>query len=86
MDQGFLETQSTISFAGFLVRLAPGTVVNLEQVRINDEVWLPKSTEVRIAAKVALVKTVRLELFTTYNDYKKFQADSRIVEVSEPRP
>jgi hypothetical protein len=80
-----IETQSTISFAGFLVRLAPGSVVNLEQVKINDEVWLPKSIEVRIAARVALIKMVRLEQFYTYSDYKKFQADSRIVEVSEPR-
>jgi hypothetical protein len=80
-----VETLSTISFAGFLVRLAPGSVVNLEQVRINDEVWLPKSIEVRIAARVALIKTVRVEQFNTYSDYKKFQADSRIVEVSEPR-
>ena len=80
-----IETQSTISFAGFLVRIEPGSVVNLEQVRINDEVWLPKSIEVKIAAKVALIKTVRLEQFYTYSDYKKFQADSRIIEVSEPR-
>jgi len=80
-----VETLSTISFAGFLVRLAPGSVVNLEQVRINDEVWLPKSVEVKVAARVALVKTMRLELHTTYSDYKKFQADSRIVEESEPK-
>jgi len=80
-----IETQSTISFAGFLVRIEPGSVATIEQVRINDEVWLPKSAEVKIAAKVALIKTVRLEQFYTYSDYKKFQADSRIVEVSAPR-
>jgi hypothetical protein len=79
------ETLSTISFAGFLVRIAPGTEATMEQVRINGEVWLPKSMEVKVAARVALVKTVRLELSTTYSDYKKFQADSRIVDVSEPR-
>ncbi len=80
-----VESLATISFAGFLVRIEPGSVATIEQVRVNDEVWLPKSIEVKIAAKVALVKSVRLERVTTYSDYKKFQADSRIVDISEPR-
>jgi hypothetical protein len=80
-----VETLSTISFAGFLLRIAPGTEATMEQVRINDEVWLPKSVEVKVAAKVALVKSMRLEIHTTYSDYKKFQADSRIVDMPEPK-
>ncbi|MGA3099440.1 MAG: hypothetical protein ABSF25_23550 [Bryobacteraceae bacterium] len=80
-----VQSLSTISFAGFLVRIEPGSVATIEQVRVNGEVWLPKSIEVKLAAKVALVKTVRLEISTTYSDYKKFQADSRIVEITEPR-
>ena len=80
-----VETLSTISFAGFLLRVAPGTEATMEQVRINDEVWLPKNVEVNVAAKVALVKSMRLEIRTTYSDYKKFQADSRIVNVTEPK-
>jgi len=80
-----VQSLSTISFAGFLVRIEPGSVATIEQVRVNGDVWLPKSIEVKLAAKVALVKTVRLEISTTYSDYKKFQADSRIVEITEPR-
>jgi hypothetical protein len=79
-----LQSLSTISFAGFLLRLAPGSELTFERVRINDEVWLPKSAEVKIAAKLALIKTVRLELSVAFSDYKKFQTDSRILDVSEP--
>ena len=80
-----LQSLSTISFGGFLLRLAPGSVLNFERVRINGEVWLPKSAEVKLAAKLALIKTVRVELSVAFSDYKKFQTDSRIVNVSEPK-
>ena len=30
-----------VSFGGFLVKLGPGTRIQLEQVRVDDNVWLP---------------------------------------------
>ena len=76
------EVLDTLSFGLALFRLAPGGRLNFEQTRINDEVWLPAHIYVRADARLAYVKKLRAEIDVTYRDYKKFQADSRIV--SEP--
>ena len=75
-----VEVIQPISFGFGLVRLAPGSVLNFEQVRVNDEVWLPAHITVRADARLAYLRKLREELDITYRDYKKFQADSRIVE------
>lgn len=74
-----VETLDTISFGGFLIRVAKGTRATLETARINNEVWLPKRINVRGSVRVALVKLIRGEFIFTYYDYKKFQADSRVI-------
>ena len=75
-----VEVIDTISFGFGLLRLASGSVLNFEQVRVNDEVWLPARIAIRADARVAYLRKLREELDITYRDYKKFQADSRIVE------
>jgi hypothetical protein len=75
-----VEVINPISFGFGLVRLAPGSVLNFDQVRVNEEVWLPAHISVRADARVAYLRKLREELDITYRDYKKFQADSRIVE------
>jgi hypothetical protein len=69
-----------ISFGLGLVRLAPGAVLNFDQVRVNDEVWLPAHVSVRADARLVYLRKLREELDITYRDYQKFQADSKIVE------
>jgi hypothetical protein len=74
-----VETLDTISFGGFLIRLAKGGHMILDQARVNQEVWLPKSLTVRATARLALIKSVHAEFIMTFSDYKKFQVDSRVV-------
>jgi hypothetical protein len=74
-----LETLDTISFGGFLVRLAKGSRLIIEQAHVNQEVWLLKSLTVQASVRVALIMSVRREIIVTYSDYKKFQVDSRVV-------
>jgi uncharacterized iron-regulated protein len=74
-----LETLDTISFGGFLVRLAKGTRLIVEQAHVNQEVWLLKSLTLQASARVALIMNVRREIIVTLSDYKKFQVDSRVV-------
>jgi hypothetical protein len=74
-----VETLDTISFGGFLLRVAKGTRLIIEQAHVNQEVWLNKSVTVRASARVALVKSLHEELIITFSDYKKFQVDSRVV-------
>jgi len=77
------ETLDTISFGGFLLRLAKGGHLTIEQVRVNQEVWLPKSVTLRASARIALVKGVHAELIIIFSDYKKFQVDSRVVSTAQ---
>jgi hypothetical protein len=75
-----VEVMQPISFGWGLLRLAPGSILNFDQVRVNEEVWLPAHISVRADARLAYLRNLREELDITYRDYKKFQADSRVVE------
>ena len=74
-----LESLDTITFGGFLLRLAKGSHVTVENTRVNNEVWLPKRFDIKGSVRIALVHVMRGELIYTFSDYKKFQTDSRIV-------
>ena len=74
-----MESLDTISFGGVLVRLEKGMRLVIEQNRVNDEVWLPKHLSLQASARLLLLKGLRRELDFTFSDYRKFQADSRVV-------
>jgi hypothetical protein len=73
------ETTATISFGLFIARLAPGAKLEFEQTRVNDETWLPKRELVRGAARLGLVKKLVGEEETTWDNYRKFQVDSKVL-------
>jgi hypothetical protein len=74
-----MQATDTLSFGLGLFRLEPGGSISFEQTRVNDEIWLPTRAFIRADARLAYVKKVRAEIEITYRDYKKFQADSRMV-------
>ncbi len=80
-----VEVIETISFGLFLARIGPGSGMDFEQVRVNDEVWLPRRVLLRAAVRVGLVKKIQGEIEITYRDFRKFQADAD-VRFTEPRP
>jgi hypothetical protein len=69
----------TASFGLILARLHKGSRVVIEQTRVNDEVWLPQHVEVKLDARLALLKGLNIDFDTTYRDYKKFRSDSRLI-------
>jgi hypothetical protein len=73
------ETTATISFGLFIARLSPGAKLIFEQTRVNDDVWLPKREVVRGAARLGLVKKLAGEEEITWNNYRKFQVDSKVL-------
>jgi hypothetical protein len=75
------EVIDTISFGGILVRLAKGSHLEADQARVNGEVWLPRRFAGEASARVGLVKKFHGRMEITYSDYKKFQTDSRIVDM-----
>jgi hypothetical protein len=73
----------TVSFGLILARLHKGSRVVIEQARVNDEVWLPQHIEVRVDARLALLKGLNMDLDFTFRDYKKFRSDSRLIVGTE---
>jgi hypothetical protein len=72
------ETTATISFGLFIARLNPGAKLIFEQTRVNDELWLPKREIVHGAIRL-LGKKLAGEQEVTWNNYRKFQVDSKVV-------
>jgi hypothetical protein len=78
-----VEIIDTFSWGLFVARLHKGSRVILEQVRVNDEVWLQQHVAVKVDARIALLKDFDIEMDVSDRDYKKFRTDSRIVGVGE---
>jgi hypothetical protein len=85
-----IEAVDTISFGLFLVRLHKGSLIRMEQTKINDEVWLMKHLLLDASARVMLLKNESFNLESEYSNYKKFATSSRILpgvkEVPEEKP
>ena len=80
-----IETLDTVSFGLAIVRVAKGSRIVMEQTRVNEEIWLPKRIVVTANARLFLVKSTRIDVRYDYSEYKKFQADSRIVGYQEKK-
>ena len=73
----------TVSVGLFLIRLHKGSSIQIEQTQVNDEVWLPKHVSLKLDARIALFKGLRMEEDVTYRDYRKFRTDTKITAVGE---
>jgi hypothetical protein len=73
-----ITTIDTITFGLFLARIHKGTQIVVDLTEVNQEVWLPKHVELRLDAKLALLKNYREEVEQTFRDYKKFRAETKI--------
>lgn len=77
------EVIDTVSWGLFLARLAKGSKIFFEQVRVNDEVWMPKQVKVDLDARIALLKRYQGDIDIHFQDFRKFQSESRIVSTAE---
>jgi hypothetical protein len=77
------EAIDTVSWGLFIARLHKGSLFEVAQTRVNDEVWLPKQVVVRLDAKLGLLKNFSMEEEGTYRDYKKFRTDTKIVPLGK---
>lgn len=79
------DTLDTVTFGAFLIRIAKGAHIMMEQTRVNNEVWLPKRIALEGSARLFLVKGLHTQLDYTYSEYRKFQADSHVVSAGDSR-
>jgi len=73
----------TVSVGLFLARIHKGSNIQIEQTRVNDEVWLPQHVALKIDARIALLKGLNISEDVTYRDYKKFHTETKIVPGEE---
>ncbi len=78
-----VECIETISWGLFLARFHKGSTIHLEQTRVNDEVWLPKHFTLKMDARLALLKSLKMEIDVTFRDYRKFVAGAIIQPLGE---
>ncbi|MBK7930165.1 MAG: hypothetical protein IPJ98_22650 [Bryobacterales bacterium] len=71
--------EDTFSFAWFLLRIQPGFSFRFEQSFWEGREWLPRHATVKGAARIAGIKTVRLEIDTQYSSYRRHQSPSPVV-------
>jgi hypothetical protein len=60
-----------ITFGLFIARLAKGSHIYLEQMKLPDGNWVPKSLEAKAEARTFLFFQHNFEEDITYNDYRK---------------
>ncbi len=72
------EFTDTVSIGWVVARLHKGSWFEMQQVRVNDEVWLPQRIDVKLDARVALLKGVNENVHVSYRDYRKFRAETKI--------
>lgn len=77
------EVTDTLSFGWVVARLHKGSVFEMQQIRVNDEVWLPQRFDVKLDGRVALLKGVNENVHVTYRDYRRFRTDTKI-SIAEP--
>ena len=77
------EALKPFSLGWFLARVGEGTHLSYQMMRVNDELWVPKSVALKASARLVLLKKVNVEQEITFSDYRKFQTDSRVVSTGE---
>ena len=78
-----IECIDTVSWGWFIARIHKGSRIVIEQTRVNDEVWLPQYTRLKLDAKIALLKQFNMDLDMSYRDYKKFRTETKIIPGGE---
>ncbi|MBL0157656.1 MAG: hypothetical protein IPP47_11220 [Bryobacterales bacterium] len=76
------ETIAPVSFGWVLARLEPGAKLTFQQSRLNSELWLPSKATTELNARLGF-KKLRNDTVVTWQDYRKYRADSRIVSAEE---
>jgi hypothetical protein len=65
--------------AGLVMSIRKGTAFSVQQIKVNNEVWLPSRIEANGAARVLLLFHFDGSILITDSDYRKFKATSTIL-------
>ena len=80
-----IEAIDDLSFGlGLLARVHKGTTATYQRRKVNNEVWLPAEVTWTAAARVLLVRTLRLRGIAEFSGYRKFTVDTSTTYASPP--
>ena len=83
-----LEARLADSFkvgGGLLAQVRPGSAIVLEQTRMPDGVWLPRFSQISLAAKLFLFAGFKLNATREYSDYKRFSTKTGDATLDAPK-
>jgi hypothetical protein len=63
---------------GLIVNIKDGSHVIREWRKVNQELWLPASSETRLKARAFVTKGYNTRIVEQFSDYKKFSVETRI--------
>jgi len=73
------EAIDTMRVGLILARIHKGTRFSVDQVRLNNEVWLKRRFYLEASARVLLLSNRAVELEYTFSNYKKFVTGTKIL-------
>ncbi len=79
--EDFIEVSSQVDIVGIGGDARPGSKVSSKQQRMEDGTWLLSEMRILFIFQPRRVATRRLDMVITRSDYRKFAADSRIIEI-----
>jgi len=68
------EVTDNVWWGFFVARLNKGARLSLEITQVDGGEWLPRHFKIDASARVALVKSIHIQLDTTYSNYRKLSA------------
>jgi hypothetical protein len=70
---------------GLLVSLKPGAAMVMEQIRMNEGVWLPRLAQVNLSVKILLFGGGDLNKTLEWSDYRHFSGDVKDYKLDGPK-
>jgi len=80
------EALDTITAGLGMLRLHRGSHLEVEQTRINDEIWLPKHVHAYVDARALVFIAGKFDMDQQFSNYKKYVTDVRILPVAQEVP
>lgn len=76
-----METTDKITWGAFIASVAPGSRIVAQQMRVNEELWHPQWIKIAANAR-ALWKHWDATIDVAYQNFRKFQTDSKLIAAS----
>ena len=70
---------------GLVLSVRRGSSLVFEQALVNGEIWLPSYAEVKLSARVLLLKGYDVHQTQRFSDYRKFSVETSS-EIRPPEP